>query len=396
MADKNKGETIRDANPHDLRDHFEFAHAIAVAIGSNCPTAEWRSWEDVPENVKKTMMDEVLMSNLIRIRRAMTFTLSSMTTPTIAATASAEMDYRPSHRHRHRRLLRWRCLLAPDVLTGTPVLRTRCHHRDPQPMPQVHDQVYNPNSLLHSHVTEFWFWEIEEKHPGPCRQLKMAKVTRVTNGRIPIGYNDALAHDIGHVVRTFCPMQWKSWKTMPKQTKNTIRNQLSVRHGRGHVCVPQSAFLERYKQWKSDLHQCFQQFDDPHVALEEGCPKELEDRQDSWVWLCDHFQEPGYVNKTKASKINREKKTLLHRSGSGPFSYRMEDGSKFLEIDVFADVYVRPRNELTKSLHPSVPLEYIFLVFLHHRPRNPSTPSKHNSQARRPPTPSPTSSNMLI
>ena len=40
-------------------------------------------------------------------------------------------------------------------------------------------------------------------------------------------------------------------------------------------------FSERYKQWKSDLHQCFQQFDDPQVALEEGYPKELEDRQDS-------------------------------------------------------------------------------------------------------------------
>ncbi|KAB2626088.1 hypothetical protein D8674_017748 [Pyrus ussuriensis x Pyrus communis] len=62
MADKNKGETVRDTNPHDLRDHFEFTHAIAVAIGNNCPTAEWCSWEDVPRNVNKAMMDEVLVS----------------------------------------------------------------------------------------------------------------------------------------------------------------------------------------------------------------------------------------------------------------------------------------------------------------------------------------------
>ncbi|KAM1714170.1 hypothetical protein ACFX12_024817 [Malus domestica] len=38
-----------------------------------------------------------------------------------------------------------------------------------------------------------------------------------------------------------------------------------------------------------------------------------------------------------------------------PFLYRMEarrqGGSKFPEIDVFADVYVRPGNELAKSLH---------------------------------------------
>ncbi|KAB2619861.1 serine hydroxymethyltransferase 7-like [Pyrus ussuriensis x Pyrus communis] len=62
MADKNKDESVRNANLHDLRDHFEFAHAIAVAMGNNCPTVEWRSWEDVLGNVKKPVMDEVLVS----------------------------------------------------------------------------------------------------------------------------------------------------------------------------------------------------------------------------------------------------------------------------------------------------------------------------------------------
>ncbi|KAI5333394.1 hypothetical protein L3X38_023525 [Prunus dulcis] len=59
---------------------------------------------------------------------------------------------------------------------------------------------------------------------GLRRQLKTAKVTRVTNSRISIGYDErhraaptaelhsSLAHDIGHVVRTHCPMQWKSWR----------------------------------------------------------------------------------------------------------------------------------------------------------------------------------------
>ncbi|KAB2603080.1 hypothetical protein D8674_004085 [Pyrus ussuriensis x Pyrus communis] len=69
-------------------------------------------------------------------------------------------------------------------------------------------------------------------------------------------------------------------------------------------------------------------FDDPQVTLEEGCPKEFEDREDSWVWLCGHFQEPDYVD-----------------GGTE------EGGSKFPKIHVFADVYVWPRDELTKSLH---------------------------------------------
>ncbi|KAB2615520.1 hypothetical protein D8674_022108 [Pyrus ussuriensis x Pyrus communis] len=201
---------------------------------------------------------------------------------------------------------------------------------------------------------------------GPCRQLKTAKVTEVTNGRITIGYDErhqitpmskqhsALVHDIGHIVRTFCPIRWRSWKVMPEEVKNTVCN--------------------HFLQWKNDLHQYFEQFDDLQVILEEGCSKEFEDREDSWVWLCDHFQEPGYM-------INWEEKTLLHHSGSRPFSYRMDGrwkGSKLLEIDTFADIY------------PIVPPEYVSLVFLHHRPQSPSTPSIHNNQARRSLTQSPT------
>ncbi|KAB2608896.1 hypothetical protein D8674_012064 [Pyrus ussuriensis x Pyrus communis] len=55
MADKNKDESVCDANPH-------IAHVIAVAMGNNnCPTTEWRSWKDVPRNVKKFTMDELLL-----------------------------------------------------------------------------------------------------------------------------------------------------------------------------------------------------------------------------------------------------------------------------------------------------------------------------------------------
>ncbi|CAL9016865.1 unnamed protein product [Prunus brigantina] len=89
-----------------------------------------------------------------------------------------------------------------------------------------------------------------------------------------------------------------------------------------------------------------------------GCPKELEGQEDSWAWLCGHFQESDYVKVAKANKGNRNKKTFLHHSGSKPFSYRMEArrrrGSKFPEIDVFGNVYVRAGNELAESLHATM------------------------------------------
>ncbi|BBH09005.1 hypothetical protein Prudu_021387 [Prunus dulcis] len=147
---------------------------------------------------------------------------------------------------------------------------------------------------------------------GPCRQLKTAKVTRVINSRISIGYDErhraaptvelhsSLAHDIGHTNYNLEDLDEES------------------------LAYVNRLFDERYKQWKSDLHHHFQAFDDPQVALQEGCPKELEGREDSWEWLCAHFQAPEYMNKAQVNKGNRKKKTLLHHSGSRPFSYRMD------------------------------------------------------------------------
>ncbi|KAB2608328.1 hypothetical protein D8674_011496 [Pyrus ussuriensis x Pyrus communis] len=65
MEDKNRDQSVPVANSNDLRQHFKFAHAIVVAIGDNCPTAEWCSWKDVPQNVKKAMMDELLLVKLM-------------------------------------------------------------------------------------------------------------------------------------------------------------------------------------------------------------------------------------------------------------------------------------------------------------------------------------------
>ncbi|CAL2238294.1 unnamed protein product [Prunus armeniaca] len=220
-----------------------------------------------------------------------------------------------------------------------------------------------------------YFFATKKNTRGPCRQLKTAKVTRVTNSRINIEYDErhqaaptaelhnSLAHDIGHVVRTHCPMQWKFWKVIPDEVKMEVHGQLSTNYNLEDLNDESLAYVnrlfgERYKQWKSDLHHHFQAFDDSQVALPEGCPKELEGRENSWAWLCAHFLEPEYVNKATVNKGNRKKKTLLHHSGSRPFSYRMDarrrGGSKFPEIDVFGDVYIRPGNELAESIHTTM------------------------------------------
>ncbi|TQE14286.1 hypothetical protein C1H46_000205 [Malus baccata] len=60
MEDKNKDDKATDADPNDLMQHFQFEHAIAIAMGNNCPTTEWRFWKDVSENAKKAVVDELL------------------------------------------------------------------------------------------------------------------------------------------------------------------------------------------------------------------------------------------------------------------------------------------------------------------------------------------------
>ncbi|KAB2611091.1 hypothetical protein D8674_019123 [Pyrus ussuriensis x Pyrus communis] len=224
-------------------------------------------------------------------------------------------------------------LVAPQVsqaLTSsassvTLPVSARCGHRCPR----------TPDTTSTSTTDASGSQQAKKNTRGPCCQLKTAKVTWVTNGRIMIRYDgqhlfaptgeqhNALAYDIGHVVRTYCHMQWKSWKAMPDEVRmktnynfNDINDDMLAYFNR--------LFAKRYKQWKSDLHQYFETFDDSLVALEEGCPKEFEDWEDNWVWLCNHFQESSYVKKAKANKINREKKTFLHHLGLRPFSYRME------------------------------------------------------------------------
>ncbi|KAB2612428.1 hypothetical protein D8674_034744 [Pyrus ussuriensis x Pyrus communis] len=124
-------------------------------------------------------------------------------------------------------------------------------------------------------------------------------------------------------------------KAKPDEVRTKVCAQLSMNYNFDDINKDMLAYFNRlfagrYKQWKSYLHQYFETFD-PLVTLEEGCPKEFEDREDNWVWLCSHFQEPDYV-KAKANKSNREKKTIFHHSGSKPFSYRMEARHRGVQI----------------------------------------------------------------
>ncbi|KAM1018760.1 hypothetical protein ACFX2C_040348 [Malus domestica] len=143
-------------------------------------------------------------------------------------------------------------------------------------------------------------------------------------------------------------------------TKDLVRDKLSVIFDLDDISPEVKAYLDetlatRYKHWKNYLHTHFKLWDTPEIARLSGCPSELKDWPEDWEWLCKHFTNPKFVKKSVAGKIARESKTLLHHSGSKPFSYRLEarrqEGSKFPEIDMFEDVYVRPGDANSEHLH---------------------------------------------
>ena len=64
MDDKNRDYSV-PVNLYDMRQHVEFAHVIGVAMWNNYPIVEKRSWKYVPNNVKKAVMDQLLVSILL-------------------------------------------------------------------------------------------------------------------------------------------------------------------------------------------------------------------------------------------------------------------------------------------------------------------------------------------
>ncbi|KAL6272260.1 hypothetical protein ACE6H2_022952 [Prunus campanulata] len=303
------------------------------------------------------------MADLIR-RRKTVMTPQSSAPPTTASapTAPAQLQDMPVFPHVSR------APVSSESSVAQPVSARR-HHRPPSTTDTTSTSAAGASGLI------LYFFAAKKNTRAPCRQLRTAKVIRVTNSCINIAYDEwhratptadqhsSLAPNIGSVVRTYCPMKWKSWKVMPDEVRMEVFGQLSTNYNLENVgdellAYVNRLFAERYKQWKSDLHHHFQAYDDPQVALQGGCLKEFEGREDSWQWLCGHFQEADSVKNAKANKSNRQRKTLLHHSGSRPFSYRMEawrqGGSKFPEIDVFGYVYVRLGNELAESLHTAM------------------------------------------
>ncbi|BBG99699.1 hypothetical protein Prudu_009474 [Prunus dulcis] len=136
-------------------------------------------------------------------------------------------------------------------------------------------------------------------------------------------------------------MQWKSWRVMPDEIKAEVRGQLSTNYNLEDLDEESLTYVNRL-------------FAERPMMIRKSLFRRVARRSlrggrivGSGFALISGARICAQVNKS-----NRKKKTLLHHSGS--IGWMHGEGSKFPEIDVFGDVYVRPGNELAESLHTTM------------------------------------------
>ncbi|XP_048430867.1 uncharacterized protein LOC103960274 [Pyrus x bretschneideri] len=307
------------------------------------------------------------MSRLITRRRSVTNEPPALSTST-APGVSAPLIGEPTPLTEATPMASQVPVSSTSSVSVQPLSARRPHRRRREPEPSDHT---SSASRVEGEASQ----PAKKNTRGPSRMLKEAQSVRLTGSKIKIEYDprhrgaatsqqhNSVASSCGVVIKQSCPMQWESWAEIPEETKKLVRENLSVNFDLDDISPEVMAYLEdtlaiRYKHWKNYLHTHFKRWDDPEFARLHGCPTELQDRPEDWEWLCKHFTDPKFVKKSIAGKIARDSKTLLHHSGSKPFSYRLEarrqEGSKFPEIDMFEDVYVRPGDELAKQLHDAM------------------------------------------
>ncbi|CAL8167763.1 unnamed protein product [Prunus armeniaca] len=205
------------------------------------------SWIKVSDTPKLQTLD------LIRRRRSVTTTPSSEppAQPASTATAPALMYELPDGPGVSQ---------APASSTssvGQPVSARRWHR-----LANTTDTTSTDSTVAsgqEEHLRAVSATEDDEGHPGDHISIEYDERHRAAP---TAELRSSLAHDIRHVVRTHCLMQWKSWKVMPDEIKMEVRGQLSTSYNlvdldEESLAYVNKLFGERYKQWKSDLHRHF-------------------------------------------------------------------------------------------------------------------------------------------
>ncbi|KAI3862884.1 hypothetical protein MKX03_015730 [Papaver bracteatum] len=167
-----------------------------------------------------------------------------------------------------------------------------------------------------------------------------------------------LATESGVIVRSFAPLEYKSYKNIPLHDREALMERVKDK-----FCVDLSVpfiwdFLHRsmakkYNNHRSLMSSYFKSLVDSSHSIEEIKSKPYKDvPQDKWEWLCNHFSSPEFKKRSLVGSANREKVQYNHCSGSMAFVVRHEQGMEsgnYSHIQVFHDTHTRVIDKMTNN-----------------------------------------------
>ncbi|KAI3865791.1 hypothetical protein MKX03_015883 [Papaver bracteatum] len=167
-----------------------------------------------------------------------------------------------------------------------------------------------------------------------------------------------LATESGVIVRSFAPLEHKSWKNIPLHDREALMERVKDKFW-VDLSVPfiwdylHRSMGKKYNSHRSLMSSYFKSLVDSSHSIEEIKDKPYKDvPQDKWEWLCNHFSSPEFKKRSLAGSANREKVQYNHCSGSMAFVVRHEksiESGNHSPIQVFHDTHTRVIDKTTNN-----------------------------------------------
>ncbi|XP_074570592.1 uncharacterized protein LOC141827265 [Curcuma longa] len=173
-------------------------------------------------------------------------------------------------------------------------------------------------------------------------------------GRLPITFRKSDGHPIGPnaaafmtelgvSIKKFAPLQVKSWKHVPADSKNMIYDRLSTAFDISFEEGPSSVRKEtdrlmsaRYRDNRSKMHAHYKKLLHlPPIERRQHMPTEFCEIEDDWRYMCDLFESEA---RSAKNVENRAKLPYNHRGGSKSFIQYSYDGGDMVRL---RDEYVQ-------------------------------------------------------
>ncbi|KAL0921175.1 hypothetical protein M5K25_008222 [Dendrobium thyrsiflorum] len=178
------------------------------------------------------------------------------------------------------------------------------------------------------------------KKRGPNRGVALEEHYR-TKGKIsifipeglnrPVGeHHSKLSREAGIIIRNFAPMQVERWDKISdidkeillkklmmfgtSQSYEHVKIDLSIEESHVKECVMHT-MSKRFSDFRSKAYVHYKKLGGGMLARKKPY-KELMERPDDWIWLCNFFESETFKKKSESNSRNRSMLKFVHRMGT--------------------------------------------------------------------------------